>query len=442
MSSVVYDREKLPVLGVAQSRMFHSTARYLVAVAARRLGKTTYAGVRLFHKAYVKPEAEVRYIAPTYKMAKMVFWEPLKRMIPRRYVWKKNESDLSITLLNSSRIMLLGMEDPDSQRGPGLDDAVFDEYADIPPEAWEEVIRPALADKEGTAAFLGTPKGYNHFYDLYLKGLPGHEDFGEWASFSFTTAQGGRVKKTEIEKAKRDLDIRVFRQEFEASFETLSGRVYDNFVRATWPKGNIDPHIIDLGGQLVVGMDFNINPMTAVIMQECRGWPQVLDEIELPTSNTEEMAQALKRKYPGRTIVVCPDASGDSRHTSSPMGQTDFTILQSHGFRIEAGRANPMVVDRINNTQSLLCGGTGMRRVTIHPRNKALIKALEGLTWKLDTSGRSTNLVNKSQGLDHIADAFGYPLWQRWNLLGNIIPAAAPITSGLYSPWASELGDG
>jgi hypothetical protein len=420
----------LPVLGVAQARVFNSTARFVSLVAGRRFGKTTLIGVRQFATAVRIPNAECRYIAPTYRMAKEIFWSPLKAMIPREYVLKKNESDLVIQLVNNSRIVLLGADNPDSLRGPGLDLADFDEYADINPRTFEEVIRPALSDKLGRAGFFGTPKGYNHFYDVHMKGVAGTPGY---QAFTFTTAEGGRVYKSEIDTARAELDPRVFRQEYAASFETLKGRVYANFDRAGWPAGNWDARIIDRGGVLYVGMDFNINPMSAVILQETLGWPEVLAELELPTSNTEEMAQVLRAKYPGRRIVVTPDASGAAGHTNAPLGQTDLTILKKYGFELLMDKVNPGVHDRVNNVQSLLLSGDGRRRLKIHPSCVRLTKCLEGLTWK-----EATNLMDKKSGLDHLPDALGYPLWQRWNILTNVLPKAAPTGGGHFSPYGTE----
>ncbi len=422
----------LPILGVAQSRIFTCPKRFINVVAGRRFGKSKVIAMRQFRKAYIKPKQETRYVAPSYKMARRDFWEPLKAMIDPGYILKKNESDLAITLLNKSRIMLLGADNPDSLRGPGLDLADFDEYADIEARTWSEVIRPALAaqDPPGEAGFFGTPKGYNHFYDSYLLGESNPE---EWASFTFTTAQGGRVLRSEINAARNDLDPRVFRQEFEASFENLTGRMYANFLRKPWPVGNMDATIIDLGRPLVIGLDFNINPMSAVVIQEVLGWPQVLDNIALPTSNTEELCIELRKRYPDRHLSICPDASGNyAKGTNSPLGQTDFTILAKYGFKIISDKVNPGIHDRVNNVQSLLCSATQRRRLTIHPRCNHVIKSLEGQTWKEGTS------TPEKKGLDHMADALGYAMWQKWNLLGNIIPDAVPQGGDLYSPYNNE----
>jgi hypothetical protein len=109
---------RLPTLGVAQSRVFNSMARYIVLVAGRRFGKSTLEAVRLFKKAYTKPDSINWYIAPTYSQAKTIFWDILKDTVPRMYVLKKNESELTIILKNRSKIALKGADNPDSLRGP------------------------------------------------------------------------------------------------------------------------------------------------------------------------------------------------------------------------------------------------------------------------------------------------------------------------------------
>ncbi len=423
------DSPRLPKLGIGQSRVYRSLARYVVLVAGRRFGKSTLEAVRLFHKAYTKPNSLNWYIAPTYNQAKTIFWDVLKSTVPRMYVLKKNETELSIILKNRSKITLKGADNPDSLRGPGLDHVSFDEFASIKPEAWN-VVRPALSDKGGTASFVGSPAGFNHLYDFFNRGTiykdrpnkSGRYPWRNWDGFLFTTLQGGRVPFEEVEAARDELDPRVFRQEYLASFETLFGRVYGNFSRQNWPLGNVDPFIIDTQRELYIGMDFNINPMSAVIVQSVFGRPEVLDAVQLMTSNTEEMASHLRARYPDRRLIICPDASGVQRRSSAPMGQTDFTILQSHGFELLNDKSNPVVVDSINNLQSNLCSGSGYRAIHVHPRAELLIKGLEGLTWK-----KGTNIVDKSTGLDHICDCLRYICWQQFNVLAKHIPGVAPV---------------
>lgn len=196
------------------------------------------------------------------------------------------------------------------------------------------------------------------------------------------------------------------------------GRVYSNFKNRPHPDGNIDEGLEDTGAEIFVGMDFNVNPMSAVIGVRAADELHVLDAIEVPTSNTQEMAAELKRRYSGRRVIVCPDPSGKARKTSAPVGQTDFTILERHGFTVRAPNKAPLVVDRINNTQDMLYDAdTGRRRVLIHPKARPLLKALAHMTYK-----EGTSIPDKDGGFDHMTDALGYLLWQEFNVLEDKTP--------------------
>jgi hypothetical protein len=379
-------------------------------VAGRRFGKTYLSAAEICKAAVQKRNSVCWYVAPTYRMAKEIAWDAIKKSIPQAYLSKKpNETELSVELTNGSRISLKGADNPDSLRGLGLNFVVLDEFAMLDkPSLWEEVIRPALADRQGRALFVGTPMGYNFAYELYLKGLK--TDQSEWRSWSFTTIEGGNVPVSEVQAARSGMDPRRFRQEFEASFETLHGRVYDNFDRIL----NVDAAIKDVGAEILVGQDFNVNPMASIIGVKSGDELHILAALEVPTSNTEEVAVELKRRYPNRRVIVCPDPSGKARKTSAVAGQTDFTILQRHGFTVDAPNAAPLIPDRINAVQAMLKDAEGRRRLKIHPSAQPLIRALDGLTYKPDTS-----IPDKSLGLDHLVDALGYLVWQRFNLLAR-----------------------
>jgi hypothetical protein len=144
------------------------------------------------------------------------------------------ETDLRIELISGGTICLRGADNYDSLRGDGLGFLILDEYASIAREAWPEVLRPALADKQGSALFFGTPRGHDHFYDLYQWA----ETKPNWERFQFTTEQGGNVSSDELLAATHELDDRTYRQEFQASFENLTtGRAYFAFDRTK----NVEP---------------------------------------------------------------------------------------------------------------------------------------------------------------------------------------------------------
>ena len=384
-----------PQFLVAQSR-----DRFRILVAGRRTGKSFLSRFILYQRARSNENNICWYVAPTYRMARQIMWRELKDHVPRHEVFKKDETDLRIELINGSIIALRGADNPDSLRGVGLDLCVIDEVQDVHPETWTAVLRPALADKNGRAVFCGTPKGYNWFYDLFA----GADEQPDWASFRFRTVEGGRVDPKEIEAARRSMDERLFRQEFEASFETQGGRVYHAFERSFNAA-----ECSDTGGTLHIGMDFNINPMSAVVTVDAGNELWVIDEINISDANTDLMAQEIKSRYNNRHIVVYPDPSGKARKTSAAVGQTDFSILESYGFDVLASRKAPPVVDRINEVNAMLCNSDGERRLFVDLRCKNLIKSLEGLIYKDGSS-----MPDKTSGLDHMADALGYLVHEKY----------------------------
>ena len=399
-------------LSVAQHAIFTHLARFRVIIAGRRFGKTFLCVVWLFIVAMRHRKCEVWYTASTYTEAKRIAWTMFKDLIPDVFIRQVNEGELWIRLVNGSLIRLVGREKGDSLRGVGIQAMVLDEFCvqegnDKGFRTWTEVLRPMLADTEGPAMFISTPKGFNWGYDLYQRGLDPTET--EWESWQFTTLDGGRVSPEEIEAARRDMDPRSFRQEFEASFESLSDMVYDYYEA----KGHVTDQAIDDESTIYVGIDFNVHPMTCVLANDAAGECVVFDAMEIPSSNTDELAEALLTKYPDREIICCPDPTG-KRRQSSAGGKTDFTILKDAGFEVMAPTKAPFVKDRINNTQAALKTADGKSHVRIHPRCKPLTKALQGLTYK-----EGTSMPDPKSKHIHIADAFGYLLWQQFNRVGH-----------------------
>jgi hypothetical protein len=409
-----------------QSAIFLDPARFRVCVAGRRSGKTYLEAVELIRAARTGHDKLCWGILPTYRQCRTILWPVLKGAIPSRWIASKNETDLSITLKGyGSTIALRSADNPDSLRGSGLDFAVLDEFSSMSPEVWGEIIRPALADKQGGAIIQGSPRGYNHLHDVYTSAseTPG------WSAFRFSTSEGGLVAPEEIEAVRASLDPVTFGQEFEASFEQSTSRVYLMFSR----EHNVRADITDTGGDLLVGIDFNVNPMSAVLGVKAGNELHIVDEISLFNSNTMELAEALKQKYPPppqysrkvipkSRVVTYPDPTGRARKTSAVVGVTDFALLEQAGLRVIAPYSSYGVADRINTVNALLCNAKGLRRLFIHPRCKRLIDELERLPYK-----DGTNLPDKSLGLDHHTDALGY-----------LIMAEYPITT--HTVMQSVLG--
>jgi hypothetical protein len=348
----------------------------------------------LIVKAFSKPEQVCYYISPTYRQSKRIAWGALKKLVPPEARRRTREQELMIELRNDSILQLHGADRPDSLRGVGLDHVVLDEYSDMNVETWNAVVRPALSDRQGCALFTGTPKGRNHFYDLYCNA----KNLANWAVFRFPTERGGYVSPGELAAVRIEMDPKLYAQEFGASFEDTQSRVYQNFdLEESVTELALSPH-----APLHIGMDFNVNPMTAVVGQRAADQCHIIDEIVLPNSNTQEMMQEINRRYGGREGVVHPDPSANSRKTSAPAGETDLTIIERAGWPVY--RSSPYkVVDRINSVNAMLLSAQSQRRLLVSPRCKHLIKALDCLTYK-----EGSKIPDNRSGLDHITDALGY----------------------------------
>ena len=208
-----------------QLEVFKAKERFKVVAAGRRFGKTRLAAWKLLIWALqnTKSDAWVFYVAPTFQQAKDVVWSMLKEL-GKDVITAAHENTGVLTLVNGCRIGLKGSDRPDTLRGVALAGCVIDEYADMKPFVFEQIIRPALGDIKGPCLFIGTPKGRNHFYDLYQ--YAEKEIDPEWVSFHFTSYDNPFLDPKEIDNAKKTMSSFAFRQEFLASFEAASSDIF------------------------------------------------------------------------------------------------------------------------------------------------------------------------------------------------------------------------
>lgn len=366
-------------------------ARFIVLVAGRRWGKTWLALWKIILHAANTPGQLCYFVAPTAKQAREIAWQPLLQMLPLQFVRRVRHSHLEIQLRNGSIVRLCG---PSHLRGSGLDYVVLDEYAHFAePEVWSEVLRPALADREGRVLICSTPNGLNHLYDLFLNA----QTRPDWATFHFPTRKGGFVSERELEALRSTMHPKQYAQEIEARFEPSENRVYYAFSRET----NVREVELDNYLPLLVGVDFNVAQMSAVIAQRGHDECRVCAEIILHNSNTYEMAEELTRQFPRRGIAH-PDPSCFARKTSAEAGVTDCTIIQNYGWYVYPTKPYP-VINRVNAVNAMLRNANGRSRLVIDPKCKYLIRSLDGVTYK-----EGSRIPDKSKGLEHAADALGY----------------------------------
>jgi hypothetical protein len=249
-----------------------------------------------------------------------------------------------------------------------------------------------------------TPKAYNFLYDLYSLGQDEkNRAMGRWMSWQFPTITSPFIPEEEIEAARRDMDEKSFAQEFLASFETMAGRVYHAFERKTHVRAcPFNPNL-----PIWIGQDFNIDPMSSVILQpQPNGEVWAVGEVSLRSSNTAETVEELERRFWRQKdqITVFPDPAGGYRQHAR--GDTDLDIFREAGFmKIKYRRRHPPVADRVNSVNRMLKSADGSIRLYVDPVCEQLIESLEQTIYK--PGGRD---IDKDASVEHMADALGYPI--------------------------------
>lgn len=206
-----------------QQEVYEDPARFKVIAAGRRTGKSRLAAWKLIIEGLASNRGQIFYVAPTQGQARDIMWDLLLEL-GHGVITGKHVNNLQLTLVNGTKISLKGADRPETMRGISLKYLVMDEYADMKPEVWEQILRPALADLKGSAMFIGTPMGRNHFYELYQYACL--EDDEDWAGFHYTSYDNPIIDAKEIEQAKKSMSSYSFRQEFMASFEAMGSELF------------------------------------------------------------------------------------------------------------------------------------------------------------------------------------------------------------------------
>ena len=206
-----------------QQDVWEDPTRFKIVAAGRRTGKSRLAAWLLIVNALQTDRGTVFYVAPTQGQARDIMWETLMDL-GQPVIASSHINNLQIKLVNGATISLKGGDRPETMRGVSLRYLVLDEYADIKPDVWEQILRPALADQKGHALFIGTPMGRNHFYDLYK--YAELSDDNTYKAWHFTSYDNPLLDPEEIDTAKKSMSSYSFRQEFMASFEAKGSEMF------------------------------------------------------------------------------------------------------------------------------------------------------------------------------------------------------------------------
>lgn len=206
-----------------QKKVWNNTTRFKVVSAGRRTGKSRLAAYLLLVNALKSDRGQVFYVAPTQGQARDIMWNLLME-VGRPVIESSHVNNMQIKLVNGTTISLKGADRPETMRGVSLKFLVLDEYADMKPDVWELILRPALTDLKGECLFIGTPMGRNHFYELYKLASLGEDP--NYKAWHFTSYDNNLLDKDEIDAAKRSMSSYAFRQEFMASFEARGSEMF------------------------------------------------------------------------------------------------------------------------------------------------------------------------------------------------------------------------
>lgn len=377
------------ILTQAQATIAKDRHRFRVVCAGRRFGKSTLASWEMFGKAVAKKDRRIVYIAPTYQQARDIVWSELLKVC-QSTIKKVNESRLELTITTAeggtSTLFLRGWESIETLRGQKFDFVVIDEVAMMRNfwENWQEVIRPTLTDKKGEVLFISTPKGFNHFYDLY------NTQDEDYASFHFTTYDNPHLPLEEIDKAKKELPEDRFYQEYMADFRKQEGLVYKEFNR--------DKHLFDdftprRGvAEVLAGVDFGFTN------------PSVVLRVEHDTDNhywvTREWYKTGQTN--AQVIEMCKTMG---INTFYPDPAEPDRILEMQNAGLSCREVSKDIKKGIDSVRELFKQG----RLHIHKDCVRTIAELETYAYPESVSGKNEYEVPIKEN-DHAMDALRYCL--------------------------------
>lgn len=399
------------ILTPSQKEIAKDRHRFRVVCCGRRFGKTTLAIQEILGKAVYR-ESRIVYIAPTYQQARDIAWAELKKALEPLAV-SINESRLEITIRNkkgtTSVIFLRGWENVDTLRGQKFDFMVIDEVAMMRNfmEQWQEVLRPTLTDTKGEAMFISTPRGYNHFYDLFNTI---DEDF---RSFHFTSYDNPHLPHEEIDKARLELSEDSFAQEYMADFRKAVGLAHKEWNREIHL---IEPFDVPAHLYRIRGFDYGSNDPTASerIAIDTHGVAFIERCYKASEAGIEVHANAIKAQdATHKPAMIFGDPTG--AQWAMEYQRYGLSIMPAYKIMDQSSRGwVEYCVERVNQLLKPTPGHTVIlpdgRKienaphlfVLNTPENMAWVKEIESLRWK-ETAGGQTVPV-----LDEYADQDGH----------------------------------
>ena len=355
------------------------------------------------------------YGLPTINQARRVAWKSFKAMIPKEAITKINEAEMSIETEYGyvrSTLYVYGLDAPERAEGLQYDHIVIDEMSDEPAGVFEKSFLPTLLDRNGTAWLIGVPKSFGcgaEDFRRYCE-MGSNPEEKDWSFYNWGSATV--VGESGIEASRNVMDSRNFSEQLEAIWGTRGGAVFYAFDEVA----NVKPITVNPTLPLIIGSDFNVDPMAWIIGQIDGTVFNISSEIWLRDTNTEKTLDHLWNIFQNHQggFIFIGDATAQSRKTSANL--SDYAqILNDKRFdqykpkTVKYATSNPPIADRLASCNAKLCNAKGVRSCFIDPSCTQLIKDLRTRAFK----GGSKELGDKGD-IGHISDAFGYPIHTIW----------------------------
>ncbi len=394
-----------------QSRIWRTKARFLAVCAGRGSGKSEIARRKVVRMLPIRkpwPDPLYFYALPTLGQGKRVAWDKFKLLIPQSWIERMNESTMEIVTVYGSTLRVLGLDVPERAEGVQYDGGVIDESSDQKPGIFDLTFRPALTHRRGWCMRIGVAKrrglGAREFRKVFEQWGTLHDGVHE----SYTWPSTDILSAEEVDEARRTMDEKDFNEQILSSWESDAGLVYYTFHETESIKGarGYDPAL-----PIIVGSDFNVDPMAWVLMQQHGdNTIHVFDEIWERNTNTQRTLDKLHHDYGHHNAgwYFFGDASSRARKTSASM--SDYVQIRNDTrFKdavVKYPKANPRVDDRIASVNAMFRNANKQRSLFIHARCSHLIRDLGYLSY--DPGSRDIN--ERDPDAKHITDALGYPI--------------------------------
>ena len=367
--------------------------------AEDRAGKTVACINDLIRRAFVDDKVNGRYayIAPYYSQAKSIAWDYLLRYTEDVRV-NANASELWVELLNGARIRLFGADNPDALRGLYLDGVILDEVADMRPRVWGEIIRPLLADREGWAVFIGTPKGHNFFYEIWKTANASES----WFATSIRASTSGLIKAEELKDASQGMTDDQYEQEFECSFEAaILGAYYGKELKILEESGRIAKVEYDRSLPVFTAWDLGYHDDTAIFFyQVTHSEIHVIDYYSGSGLAIEDYAQAVTGKgYKYERHYLPHDARAK---TLASGGKSVIEQLANH-----LGISKLAIVPSLSVQDGIQAARVMMPRVWFDKDNcDSAVELLKQYQREWDEDKKAFRDKPRHDNTSHCADAF------------------------------------